>query len=231
MEGPEEQKVLDLLKKIEKDCAGDNELAHATYELKALVSIQGEGDSACTSILTDSYTALRQSKCYSSIALSLMCMIVNHAMSSPNLDPLEELRTHINKLPTYEVQVKIPKLLLRRSLAEVAYDLTESEAENFITVATEELKPFHPDRLGKSARILQLFERMEEKGLVKHTSKEIQVVARLLGDIRRADLKQTFKQYDPDRPICVAAMIELQRRLSFNSCFGPFPLLHVCDSQ
>ena len=238
--GPEGQKVLDLLKKIEKDCAGDNELAHASYELKALVSFEGDGDSANSSILTDSYTALRQSESYSSIALSLMCMIVNHVMSSPNLEPIEELRTHINRLPTYEVQVKIPKLLLRRSLAEVAHDLTESESEDFITVATEELKPLNPDRLGKSqaARILNLFERMEKNGLVKHTSKELPDMARFLGHIKRPDLMQTFKQYDPDRPVCAAAMIELQSKLlgSFNSCFGPPPpsyppLVSICDLQ
>ena len=160
---PEEQKVLNLLKKIEKDCTGDNELAHASYELKSLVSFEGD-DADCTvslSILTDSYVALRRSETYSSIALSLVYMIINHVMSYPKLEPLEDLRRFVNKMPTYEVQVKLPNLLLRRSLAKIALDLTESEAEDFITaaLAMEELKPLNPDRLGKSARILKLFER------------------------------------------------------------------------
>ena len=145
---PEDQKVLNLLKKMEKDCAGDNELAHASYELKALVSIEEDED--CTSILTDSYTALRQSEIYSTIALSLVYMIINHVMCYPELEPLKDLRRYVSEMPTYEVQVKIPKLLLRRSLAKIALDLTESEAEDFITVAAEELKPLNPDRLGKS---------------------------------------------------------------------------------
>jgi hypothetical protein len=207
---PEEQKVLNLLKKIEKDCAGDNELAHASYELKSLVSFK-EDDADC-SILTDSYTALRRSETYSSIALSLVYMIINHVMSYPKLEPLEDLRRFVNKMPTYEIQVKIPRLLLRRSLAKIALDLTESEAEDFISVAlaAEELKPLNPDRLGKSARILKLFERMEEKGLVKHTGKELPVVARILNVIKRPKLIEKLDDYDPARPIWVAAVIELQ---------------------
>ena len=207
---PEDQKVLNLLKKIEKDCVGDSELAHASYELKTLVSIEGDGD--CTTILTDSYTALRQSETYSSIALSLVYMIINHVMSYPQLEPLKDLRRYVSEIPTYEVQVKIPKLLLRRSLAKIALDLTESEAEDFITVATEELKPLNPDRLGKSARILKLFERMEERGLVKHTSKELLAMERLLGYINRPKLMQKLDDYDPARPIYVAALIELQSK-------------------
>jgi hypothetical protein len=210
--GPEEKKVLNLLKRIEQDCAGDNELAHASYELKSLVSFEGDDADCTTSILTDSYRALRQSETYSSIALSLVYMIINHVMSYPKLEPLEDLRRFVNKMPTYEIQVKIPRLLLRRSLAKIALDLTESEAEDFISVAlaAEELKPLNPDRLGKSARILKLFERMEEKGLVKHTGKELPVVARILNVIKRPKLIEKLDDYDPARPIWVAAVIELQ---------------------
>lgn len=218
--GPEEQKVLNLLRKIEKDCAGDNELAHASYELKALVSIDGDG-ADCASILTDSYTALRQSETYSSIALSLVYMVINHVMSYPKLEPLEELRSYVSIMPTYEVRVRIPKLLLRRSLAKIALDLTESESEDFITATTEELKPLNPDRLGKSARILKLFERMEEGGLVQHTSKELPVVARLLGYINRPKLMQKLDDYDPDRPVCVAVVIELQSKSVYNNLRYP----------
>ena len=209
--GPEEQKVLDLLKRIEKDCAGDNELAHASYELKALVFIERDGVD-CTSILTDSYTALRKSETYSSIALSLVYMVINHAMSYPaKLEPLEELRKYVSEMPSYEVQVKIPKLLLRRSLAKIAVDLTESESEDFITAALEELQPLNRDRLGKSAPILKLFERMEEKGLVKHTSKELPAMERFLGHIKHFELKQKLiDEYNPTRPIFAAAVIELQ---------------------
>ena len=139
-------------------------------------------------------------------------MVINHVMSYPKLEPLEELRRYVNEMPAYEVQVKIPKLILRRSLAKIALDLTESESEDFITVAAEELKPLNPDRLGKSARILKLFERMEERGLVKHTSKELPAMARFLGYINRPKLMQKLDDYDPSRPICVAAMIELQSK-------------------
>ena len=227
----EEKKVLNLLKKIEKDCASDNELAHASYELKSLVSFEGD-DADCTvslSILTDSYVALRQSETYSSIALSLVYMIINHVMSYPKLKPLEDLRRFVNEMPTYELQVKIPKLLLRRSLAKIALDLTESEAEDFITtaLAMEELKPLNPDRLGKSARILKLFERMEEKGLVRHTGKELPVVARILDDIHRPKLMQKLGDYDPARPIWVAAVIELQ---GTKICFRSSPFLHYAFS-
>ena len=211
---PEEQKVLNLLKKIEKDCAGDSQLAHASYELKSLVSFEGD-DADCTvslSILTDSYVALRQSETYSSIALSLVYMIINHVMPTPKLEPLEELQRFIHKMLTCEVEVKIPKLLLRCSLAKIAVGLTESEAEDFITVAlaAEELKSLNPDRLGKSARVFNLFERMEEKGLIKYTDKELPVVAQILGDINMPMLIENLDNYDPARPIRVAAVIELQ---------------------
>ena len=229
---PEEQKVLNLLKKIEKDCVGDNELAHASYELKSLVSFEGD-DADCTissSILTDSYVALRQSETYSSIALSLVYMIINHVMSYPELEPLEDLRSFVNKMPTYEVQVKLPKLLLRRSLAKIALDLTESEAEDFITaaLAMKELKPLNPDRLGEKGRILKLFERMEEKGLVKYTGKEFPVVVRILDGIKRPKLIQKLGDYDPARPIWVAAVIELQgiKGLKFASDPPHFYIMH-----
>ena len=216
--GPEgEQKVLNLLKQIEKDCAGDDELAHVTYELKALVSIEID-DSA--SIITDCYTVLRRSETYSSIALSLVWMIINNVMSSPELKPVNELRTHIiSRMSTYDTQVRIPRLLLRRSLAEIAHDLDKSEKENFITVAAEELKPLNPERLGKSAPIFQLFERLEERGLVSHTSKEFPIMARFLRDINRPDLIQTLKQNDIDRPIYVAATIELQSKFVLGIVF------------
>lgn len=209
---PEERKVLNLLKKIERDCAGDNELAHASYELKSLVSFEGDDADCTVSILTDSYVALRQSETYSSIALSLVYMILNHVMPDPKLEPLEDLQRFVRKMPTYEVEVKIPKLLLRRSLAKIAIDLTESEAEDFITLALdmEEFKSLNPDRLGKSARIFNLFERMEEKGLVKYTGKELPVVAQILCDINRPDmLTEKLDGYDPACPICVDAVIEL----------------------
>jgi hypothetical protein len=209
---PEEQKILNLLKKIEKECAGDNELAHASYELKSLVSFEGDDADCTASILTDSYVALRQSETYSSIALSLVYMIINHVMPDPKLEPLEDLQRFVRRMLTYEVEVKIPKLLLRRSLAKIALDLAESEAEDFITVAldTAELKSLNPDRLGKSARIFNLFERMEEKGLIKHTGKELPVVARILCDIKKSMLLEKLEDYNPTCPICVAAVIELQ---------------------
>ena len=216
--GPEgEQKVLDLLKTIEKDCAGNDELAHVAYELKALVSIETD-DSA--SIITDSYTALRRSERYSSIALSLVWMIINNVMSNPELNPVDELRTHIiSRMSTYETQIRIPRLLLRRSLAKIANDLDKSEKEDFITVATEQLKPLNPERLGKSAPIFKLFERLEERELVSHTSKELPVMARFLRDIKRPDLVQRLDRNDLDRPICVAATIGLQSKFILQLVF------------
>ena len=213
---PDEQQILDLLKGIEKDCASDKELANIMYELKALVSLRTDDP---TSTITDSYTALKQSERYSSIALSLVCMIVKHVMSSPK--PVSDVQSYISRMPTYETEVKIPRLLLRRSLGEIAHDLDKNEAKDFISVAAQELKPLNPDRLGKSpGRILKLFERMEEKDLVSHTSKELPIVAQFLGSIKRPDLIQTLKGYDPDRTIHVAVVVELQSKFLLKMLFG-----------
>ena len=54
---------------------------------------------------------------------------------------------------------------------------------------------------------------MEERGLVKHTSKELPAMAWFLGYINQPKLMQKLDDYDPARPICVATVMELQSKL------------------
>lgn len=210
----QEQQVLALLKKIDKDCASDDELDHTMYELRALVTGDADTVADTASSLTGIYAALRRSESrVASIALSLVLFTLEHTM--PCVVPVRQLEECTSRMPTYKLQVKAPRLFLRRTLAEIALDLNKVETMDFITVVTEEMN-LNPDRLGKSAqKILNLFERMEKNGLdtcSRPTGKLLCDMERVLSYIQRPDLIKMLKQYDPDCQICVNAVIELQSK-------------------
>ena len=200
----QEKQVLDLLRQIEKECASDGQLQHIKYELNSIVSVS----ETSPSVVTDGYMALRQSKDCSSIALSLVCYIVKHAMPC---QPLNDLEGFINKMAIYETEVKAPKLLLRHALARIAFDLTTDEVDSFVTIVTKEMR-VNPDRLGKP-QIFKLFEKMEERKLIEPTCKELTSVAQVLTDIKRNDLQESLKQhYNPDHPIRMSVVMEAQSK-------------------
>ena len=200
--GEKEQQVLDLLQKTEQ-CASDAQLEHIEYELKSIIDLPM---SDLTSILRNSYTALKKSDSYSSVALSLVCYIVGHAMSC---SPLNSLQQYINTMAIYETKLCVPRLQLRRLLADIAVELDDGETTNFITLVTNELE-LNRDRLGKSTQIFQLFEKMEEKGLVSVTRRELPFVTQVLTAIGRDKL--LVKTLNPEQPINVAVIMDLQRK-------------------
>ena len=203
----QEKQVLDLLRQIEKECASDGQLQHIKYELNSIVSVSETSPSVDT-VVTDGYKALRKSKGCSSIALSLVCYIVKHAMPC---QPLNDLEGFVTKMAIYQTEVKAPKLVLRRALARIAFDLTTDEVDSFVTVVTKEIG-VNPDRLGKP-QIFKLFEIMEEKKLIEPTCKELTSVAQVLTDIKRNDLQESLKQhYNPDRLIRMSVVMETRSK-------------------
>lgn len=201
----QEKQVLDLLRHIEREWASDGQLQHIKYELNSIVDLS-VSETSPTSVVTDGYVALRQSERYSSIALSLVCYIVDHAMPC---QPLNDLQGFINKMTVYKTEVKAPKLVLRHALARIAFDLTTDEVDSFVTIVTKEMR-VNPDRLGKP-QIFKLFEKMEERKLIEPTCKELTSVAQVLTDIKRNDLQESLEQhYNPDHPIRVSVVMEAQ---------------------
>ena len=143
----QEQQVVDLLKKIEKDCASDDELGHTMYELRALVTGDADTVAESASSLTGIYAALRRSESHvASIALSLVLFTLEHTM--PCVEPVRKLEECTSRMPTYKFQVKAPRLFLRRTLAQIALDLDKGETVDFITVVAEKMK-LNPRSSGK----------------------------------------------------------------------------------
>ena len=205
---PEEQPILELLKKIE-DIASEAELEQALYEFRGLLpSLEVPRK------IVDSYLALRQSD-YCQTALSLVSFIVQ-SMRACSPDRLEKIRNFIRKYSTYEADERIPSLMLRLTLARVTDQLTdyEDQADNFIQLAAAHLQ-LHTDKIKKNVQrpVLKVFDTLEERGSINPKDTQLACVSKWLKIVGRMDLvTKHITSYNPYLPIRLAVMKEVKSK-------------------
>lgn len=201
---PEERDVLDLLGEIE-GMASNAELNQALYEFRGLLPALESPKK-----IVDSYLALRRSEHFFATALSLVSFIIQSVRAcEPGM--LERVQEFIRGKPTYEADEHIPSLMLRLAMSNVANQLARDQSENLITLAADRLK-LHTDKFGGD--LLKVFEKLEEKELLKPTDAKLELVRKwLLDNLHRNDLASELDTYDPHRPIRLAVMTEAKRKL------------------
>lgn len=203
---PEEQPILELLKKIE-GIASKAELEQALYEFRGLLpSLEPPRE------IVDSYLALRQSNYYQT-ALSLVSFIIQFVHACP-ADWMIEIKEFIRKNTMYETDLRIPSLMLRLTLARITNQLT-GQADNFIQLAAEHLQ-VHTDKFEDwKIPVLKVFEMLEEKHLLDPKDKNLMLASKWLKDVGRDDLViEHIASYNPYRPISLAVLKEMKRKLN-----------------
>ena len=188
---------MDLLKKVE-DNASNEELEHALYEFRGLLSKEvsrvGEGP------IVSCYLLLRESPDYHSIALSLTHFIIRDVHACRQ-DLLEQIYDCLQMRCQCKTNKQIPKLLRRCTLSAVANQLDKGQVEEFITLIAEVHLKVHPDRFGDSQQMLKLFEMMEDRYLLDD---KLLLVQETLKMINRPDLiEKVIGNFDPNQSICV----------------------------
>lgn len=204
---PEEQVILELLKKIE-GIASDAELEQALYEFRGLLpSLEPPRK------IVDSYLALRQSNYYQT-ALSLVLFIVQLVQACPP-NWMEEIKEFIRENTIYESDLCISSLMLRLTLATITNQLSAGQADNFIRLASEHLQ-LHPDEFeGGNIPALKVFEMLEEKRLLDPKDKNLKLASKWLEEVERHDLVEDhIANYNPYRPISLAVLKEINSKLA-----------------
>jgi hypothetical protein len=191
----EEEEAIAILKEIE-DNASDEEIEHALYEFRAVLSKAvtrvGEGP------LVSCYLLLRESPEYHTCALSLTHFILEDVRACRH-SLLKQIHDILQSKRLQQSEKQIPKLMLRCTLSAIANQLDQGQVEQFVALSAEIHLKVHPDRFGSSQQMLKLFEMMEGRELLDN---KLTLVRDALQVIRRPDIiEKIIDRYDPNKSI------------------------------